>query len=246
MKNKNIEHRALSFEVSPDSRTIVGIIPYNSDSEYMGFIERLAPGCFSKTIAESRDIRALVEHDDQRLLARTKNGSLRFLDSAENLRYEFDAPNTQDGNDILELTRSGLINGSSFGMIVLNDRYEVIDGVEHRTITEAKLVEVSLILSEPAYPDTVVFTRSLSSAFEGKELSDSDKDAINAEIEKLRSLLPAQEEEQHEEEHHEEEHREEEQHEEEHHEPEGPSQEELDAIQARIDAAAARIAALEQ
>lgn len=246
MSKKSVEFRNISFELNPDSRTIVGRIFYNSDSEYMGFIESLAPGCFSKTLAESKDIRCLVEHDDRQLLARTKNNSLRFTDTGDFLEYQFEAPNTQIGNDILELTRSSMINGSSFGMIVLNDRYEVINGVEHRTITEAKLVEVSLILSEPAYPDTVVFTRSLSSAFEGKELSDSDKDAINAEIEKLRSLLPAQEEEQHEEEHHEEEHREEEQHEEEHHEPEGPSQEELDAIQARIDAAAARIAALEQ
>ena len=188
-KVKEIRNISFDASVSPDSRTICGIIPYNSRSEYMGFVEKILPGAFSKTLQENADIRCLIEHSDQRLLARTKNGSLRFDDQADGLHFEFDAPETTEGEDILTMTRTGLVNGCSFGMIVMQENYAYEDGEEVRTIIEARLLEVSLVLSMPAYPETVVYTRSLSSAFEGKEIDDAGKAAIEAEIEKLRSLL---------------------------------------------------------
>lgn len=197
MSNKNKEYRQLSFDASADaeSRTIEGIIPYNSLSEYMGFWEKLNPGCFSKSISEQQDIRCLIEHDDRKLLARTKNGSLVLDDREDGLHFKLDAPETTDGNDILVQIRSGLVSGCSFGMIVMDERYTIEDGKEIRTIIEARLLEISLILSEPAYPSTIVYTRSLSSAFEGKDnIDEKGQEAIKAEIEKLQSLLPKEEE----------------------------------------------------
>lgn len=188
---KQKEYRSISFSLNDDSRTINGFIPYNDLSEYMGFYERIAPGAFNKTLADGADVRALVEHCDQRLLARTKNGSLHLESREDGLHYSFDAPDTQDGNDILTMTRSGLVNGCSFGFIVINDSYEYIDGKEIRTVLEARLLEVSIVLSEPAYSNTIVYTRSLSTAFEGKEtLTEDEQKAAQAEIEKLQSLLP--------------------------------------------------------
>lgn len=191
--NKNKEYRQLSFDASADaeSRTIEGLIPYNSLSEYMGFWEKLNPGCFSKSISEQQDIRCLIEHDDRKLLARTKNGSLVLEDREDGLHFRLEAPNTTDGNDILVQVREGLVSGCSFGMIVMDERYTIDDGKEVRTIMEARLLEISLILSEPAYPSTIVYTRSLSSAFkEGQELDEKDQTAIKEEIEKLQKLLP--------------------------------------------------------
>ena len=237
---KQKEYRAISFDASAsaDSRTISGLIPYNSLSAYMGFYEKLQPGCFSKSLSEQSDIRALIEHSDQRLLARTKNGSLKLEDSTEALRFTFEAPNTTEGDDILTMVREGLVSGCSFGMIVMSENYDYEDGKEVRTIIEARLLEISLVLSEPAYPDTVVYTRSLSSAFEGKELTDDDKTAIQSEIDKLQSLLPKTEEVKIEEVKEPEK------------EPEGPSQEELEAQkraeeeQKQIDALTAQIESL--
>lgn len=194
--NKNKEYRQLSFDASADaeSRTIEGLIPYNSLSEYMGFWEKLNPGCFSKSISEQQDIRCLIEHDDRKLLARTKNGSLVLEDREDGLHFRLEAPNTTDGNDILVQVREGLVSGCSFGMIVMDERYTIDDGKEVRTIMEARLLEISLILSEPAYPSTIVYTRSLSSAFkEGQELNEKDQTAIKTEIEKLQNLLPKEE-----------------------------------------------------
>lgn len=213
---KQKEYRSISFSLNDDSRTINGFIPYNDLSEYMGFYERIAPGAFNKTLADGADVRALVEHCDQRLLARTKNGSLHLESREDGLHYSFDAPDTQDGNDILTMTRSGLVNGCSFGFIVINDSYEYIDGKEVRTILEARLLEVSIVLSEPAYSNTLVYTRSLSTALEGKEIDDQAQESIKAEIEKLQSLLPKVEEPK----------------EEEKKEPEGPTAEELAAKEA--------------
>ena len=234
---KQKEYRAISFDASAsaDSRTISGLIPYNSLSAYMGFYEKLQPGCFSKSLSEQSDIRALIEHSDQRLLARTKNGSLKLEDSTEALRFTFEAPNTTEGDDILTMVREGLVSGCSFGMIVMSENYDYEDGKEVRTIIEARLLEISLVLSEPAYPDTVVYTRSLSSAFsEGKELTDEDKTAIQTEIDKLQSLLPKTEEKK------EEEVKEEVKEPEPEKEPEGPSEEEqkeIDELMKRLEAA---------
>ena len=191
---KQKEYRSISFSLNDESRNINGFIPYNDLSEYMGFYERIAPGAFNKTLADGADVRALVEHSDQRLLARTKNGSLHLESLEDGLHFNFDAPETQDGNDILTMTRSGLVNGCSFGFIVMEDSYEYVDGKEIRTILQARLLEVSIVLSEPAYANTIVYTRSLSSAFEGKEsLTEEEQKAVQAEIEKLQSILPKEE-----------------------------------------------------
>ena len=49
----NKEFRSLSISMENESRTAHITIPYNTRSEYMGFWEVLAPGCFSKTLQEN-------------------------------------------------------------------------------------------------------------------------------------------------------------------------------------------------
>lgn len=196
MSKKTTENRYFEVRALEDGkRTIVGTIPYNSRSEYMGFYEVLSPGCFTKSIRESKDIRLLLEHDDSRLLARTKNGSLRLSDDEFGLHFEADLPETTDGDNLVEMLRTKLLDQLSFGFISINDKYEVVGGDEQRTILEARLIEISVV-SNPAYSQTdCKLLRSLSSAFEGVEnIDDKGKEAIKAEIEKLQALLPKEEE----------------------------------------------------
>ena len=159
---RNFQIRALDEQ----SRKLQGFIPYNSLSEDMGFREQILPGAFSKSLAESKDIRALYSHDDSRLLARTKNGSLTFTDGPDGLRFEFDAPDTTDGNDILNMVRSGLIDGCSFGFSTITDNWHLLGGEEVRDLVEVRLYEVSLV-GTPAYAQSRVSMRSLSSFFDG-------------------------------------------------------------------------------
>ena len=190
----NIELRALEGE----KNTIHGFIPYNSNSEGLPWVERLARGCFTKTLQESRDILALYDHATGNLLARTSNGSLRFNDTDAGLEFDIDLPETQLGKDSYEMVRSGLIGGCSFGFTTVQDEWTYENNQETRVILEARLYEVSLV-AQPAYPQTNVAARSLSSMFEGKEITEDEEKSIQAEIDKLQALLPHKEEEQKEE-----------------------------------------------
>lgn len=232
MAKKTTENRYFEVRALEDGkRTIVGTIPYNSRSEYMGFYEVLSPGCFTKSIRESKDIRLLLEHDDSRLLARTKNGSLRLTDDEYGLHFEADLPETTDGDNLIEMLRTKLLDQLSFGFIAMNDKYEVVGGDEQRTILEARLIEISVV-SNPAYTQTdCKLLRSLSSAFEGKDSIDEEgQAAIKKEIEKLQSLLPQEE------------HREEPQPEPD---PEPENDPELDALYQRLQKAEETIKQLE-
>lgn len=190
------EFRSFPVEITTgENRTAHIRIPYNQRSEYMGFYEVLDPNVFKKTLQENKSIRVLVEHDDRLLIARSDNGSLRITNTPDALEADFDIPETTVGNDLLVEIKSGLILGASFGFIVMKDDYKFVDGDEVRTVYEAKLLELSCVRSIPAYSGTSVSVRSLSSFFDGKELSEDDQKSVQAEIEKLQSLLPKQEEE---------------------------------------------------
>ena len=126
----------------------------------MGFYEEMAKGCFTKTLNESKDIRCLYGHDENQMLARTKNGSLRFEDRDDGLHFFFEAPNTQLGNDVLTMVRSELITGCSFGFSCVKEKNEIRNNERYRIVTEARLYEVSLVGS-PAYEDSEVHNRNL-------------------------------------------------------------------------------------
>ena len=190
---KNVEFRNIDIKV--ESRRIEGFIPYNSESSDIGFYEVLDPHCFDKTLRESKDIRALFNHTDENILARTKNNSLHFENREDGLYFNFEAPNTTIGNDVLEMAKEDLLSGTSFGMIVMNDEWRTVEGRQCRKVKEARLIEVSVLTSLPAYPDSAVYCRSLSEALGGKEtLDDTDIDSIKAEMEKLSALLPKEKE----------------------------------------------------
>lgn len=190
---KNVEFRNIDIKV--ESRRIEGFIPYNSESSDLGFYETLDPHCFDKTLRESKDIRCLFNHTDENILARTKNNSLHFENREDGLYFNFEAPNTTIGNDVLEMAKEDLLSGTSFGMIVMNDEWRTVEGRQCRKVKEARLIEVSVLTSLPAYPDSAVYCRSLSEALGNKEsLDDTDIDSIKAEMEKLSALLPKEQE----------------------------------------------------
>lgn len=160
MKEKELRSYSSPLVLNEELRRIEGIIPYNSRSEYMGFYEEMAKGCFTKTLNESKDIRCLYGHDENQLLARTKNDSLRFEDRDDGLHFFFEAPNTQLGNDVLTMVRSELITGCSFGFSCVKEKNEIRNNERYRIVTEARLYEVSLVGS-PAYEDSEVHNRNL-------------------------------------------------------------------------------------
>lgn len=126
------------------------------------FDEQIAPGAFSRAISENQDVRALINHDANHVIGRTKSGTLRITEDSTGLRFEVDAPNTQDANDLKELIKRGDISGCSFAFQVITDEWTRSGDTPLRTIKDLNLMDVSIV-TYPAYDDTTVSARALDS-----------------------------------------------------------------------------------
>ncbi|WP_336661298.1 HK97 family phage prohead protease, partial [Enterobacter hormaechei] len=101
------------------------------------------------------DVRALYEHNYTQLLGRTKSGTLVLSEDDTGLRFELTPPNTQLGNDVLELVERGDISGMSFGFRALKEAWDIGQSPYLRTVTAAELREIT-VTSMPAYPESGV------------------------------------------------------------------------------------------
>jgi len=163
MKPVTLEKR----EGAADARTIVGYAAlFNSVSVNMGwFKEQIAPGAFDKT--DLSDVVATFNHNPDLIQARTKAKNLIVTVDNFGLKYEFEAPNTTAGNDLLENVRCGNIQSSSFTFQVRAAAWELLqndpDGAEElRTITDFSIVHELAPVVFPAYEDTEVALRSFT------------------------------------------------------------------------------------
>lgn len=141
------------------SRTIFGYAAkFNtwSDPIYGWFREKIDPAAFNNVL--DQDTVCLFNHDKNKVLARNKV-TLKLSVDAIGLRYEFEAPNTTSGNDVLEDIRLKNIVSSSFAFTTKRAEWAKSDaeGVEEdRTILEVEtLIDVSPV-TFPAYPDATV------------------------------------------------------------------------------------------
>lgn len=148
------ERRTAAFDASTGTMISGFAALFHSEAIIAGeFRERLAPGCFSRSLREN-DILALLHHDSARVLGRTSSGTLRLIEDAKGLWFELDAdPTTPEGQTALGTVRRQDIRGCSFGFRVLREDWEETRGLPLRTILEVDLFEVTLTAS-PAYAAT--------------------------------------------------------------------------------------------
>lgn len=186
----------MSVNAETESRTIRGYAAkfgtmseplMSRDSKYK-FRETIERGAFDG--ASMDDVRALFNHDNNMVLARSRNGSgtLRMGVDDVGLWYEFEAPNTTHGNDLLESVRRGDIDQSSFAFTIDDDGatweergdYEDdSDVIYTRKITKIKrLYDVSPV-TEPAYADTSVAVRSLETFCESSHKEDEPNNSLS-------------------------------------------------------------------
>jgi HK97 family phage prohead protease len=118
-----------------------------------GFREQVAPGAFAKTIKEA-DVRFLINHDPNLLLARNKAGTLTLSEDKQGLATEADMAPVSYAQDLAILLDRGDISQMSFAFETVKDQWEIDDDEnELRTILEARLWDVSVV-TYPAYEDT--------------------------------------------------------------------------------------------
>ena len=190
--NKNTESRRVlrtacadlqvreAAEGEAPSRTITGYAilfgvpsePLWSDDESEAR-EVIAPEAVTREVLDASDIKFTMFHDRQLILARSKNGagSLSYEVDEKGVRFEFDAPNTIDGDKALELVRRGDISGCSFAFTTrywdsdfVERTAKVVNGASQITYTVKAVTGIYdfTLAADPAYPDTSVEAREFA------------------------------------------------------------------------------------
>lgn len=174
----NIEVRSFNIELRDDfgqepSRHIEGYgSVFNQRSvDLGGFQEVIAPGAFDGVIERS-DVKCYLDHNPEKgILARSRNGkgSLSLELDERGLKYAFDAPHTNLGDEVVEGLKRGDYSQSSFAFTVESESWtKEEDGTYLRTINKiGGLYDVSIV-ANPAYEGTSVALRSLD-AFKAQE-----------------------------------------------------------------------------
>lgn len=182
---QNREIRSIARAFTTNGRTVSGYaIRFNEDSAFMGFTERISPSALPASMLENADIFAYFNHDWSKVLARTPN-SLKLDLRDDGLYYEFEAPNTQDGNDLLEHIKRGEMYGTSFAFSLPEDGSGEVwtkqeDGTYLREIVMFDaLYEISPVYT-PAYPTTSVSARCLEYVrnTEEQNMKEDEKDEL--------------------------------------------------------------------
>jgi HK97 family phage prohead protease len=154
-----LERRAAAIEFRASGRKLEGLAAvFGVEAKLPGFTETIKPGAFAQSLRSGGDILALLDHDQSKLLARTRSGTLKLNEDSRGLQFSIDVPDTSIGNDVLELAKRGDIGGMSFGFSVAKDG-ERWNGSK-RELHSVNLLEVSVVSSWPAYPQTSVVARS--------------------------------------------------------------------------------------
>lgn len=177
----NIIIRAMEGE---QSRHVEGYaLMFDTQSEYLGFYETISRSAITQELVDSCDVFACFNHDMNKVLARSNNGqgSLKLTVDNVGLKYEFDAPNTSLGDELIEYLTRGDINKSSFAFYIdpqdeEAEVWESKDGTYFRTINKiAEIVDVSPVW-QPAYSATSVSKRALDKI---EQLETERKNCIN-------------------------------------------------------------------
>ena len=193
------------------SRTIVGrailfntpSAPLWSDDEEEAR-EIIAPEAITKELLDGYDIKFTMFHDRQLILARSNKGTgtLSYTVDDKGVAFEFEAPNTVDGDKALELVRRGDLAGCSFMFSThywdeafVTRSVEVRDGRAYITYTVKAVTGVYdfTLAADPAYPDTSVeareFARDLREAAkpEDPEPPKVDTEKVTAQLREMRN-----------------------------------------------------------
>ena len=180
--NKNkIELR----EEEDGNKTITGYaLKWEELSEPLGiwftFREKFSKGSFEEYLNNSdNDIKALMNHEQDKVLGRRKNNTVKVFEDQIGLHYKVTLANTTLGNDLFESVKRQDIDGVSVGF-----RFSVEEWDESneknivRTIKKAELIEFSFT-AWPAYTSTTTNIDNRNNDPYRNFISNTKKDKIN-------------------------------------------------------------------
>lgn len=186
MKNNEerrvLELRSENFEFDDSKLTVSGYVNKAGDvSKVIGrpdkngqlqfFYETIDPQAFVDSInnrPDGKPIDLYADHDPQKLLATTDNGSLELEVDDVGLHMRAHIVNTNDGRDAYELIKSGIMGKMSFGFRVKHASMDYSYANTHnyplRKVDSLDLMEVSAVRF-PAYLDTNIEARNTQEVF---------------------------------------------------------------------------------
>lgn len=148
-------HEEVEYRQEGDTRIVRGYgAVFGKIADIGYFTEEIRTGAFDSVMQE--DVVFVFQHDNDKILARSTSGTLKYGVDARGLWYEASLPNTTVGNDMHELLKRGDITANSFAFGDVTDVTEKRNGKLHRTITKVgRLHDISLV-THPAYKDAIV------------------------------------------------------------------------------------------
>ena len=157
MSTPDIERRGAAIGVKASGRVLSGYAAtFNDPTAIGGYMERIAPGAFARSLASGRDVLALLDHRADVLLGRTRSGSLKLSEDAKGLRFELSLPDTAAARDVIALSERNDLGGMSFGFIATDETWHG----DTRELRGIELHEISVVQSWPAYQTTEVNLRN--------------------------------------------------------------------------------------
>ncbi|COE97669.1 phage major capsid protein [Bacillus cereus] len=124
------------------------------------FKEKISHGAFKHAIEKAKEVHFLAEHDGEKILSSTRNGSLELSEDANGLYMSATITPTSWGKDYYELIKSGILKNMSFGFRSIKDSWKKVEGYFERTIHELELFEVSVV-KDPAYSQSSISARGI-------------------------------------------------------------------------------------
>lgn len=202
-------YRAISeLRSNTESRTITGYaIVFESWSRDLGgFYEIIRKGAITQELINRSDVIMNVNHDNDKMVARSVNGegTLKLTLDDTGLRFEFDAPPTPLGEELLFNIRSGNLFECSFAFSLSGsetcERWTKDENMLRREILEIGGIYDCSIVTVAAYGATSCHTRGLETEIINtqdilRNMDNKEKlNQLEEEIKKLRAEMEAEEE----------------------------------------------------
>lgn len=183
MEIRNIEFRNTSSE----DRVISGMaIVFNQISNELwdaqkkrSFREVILPTAVTQEVLDNSDIIFNVNHKRDNMVARRYHGkgSLQVELRDDGVAFSFKVPNTQLGNDLLEMIERGEVFDCSFAFIDSGATWDFSGDIPLRTVTNiTQLFDFSAVWNG-AYSQTEISARSIEEAEEA-----SKEESVNEEV----------------------------------------------------------------
>lgn len=165
---KKSDYEIRTSEVLADNKTIYGkAISFETLSvDLGGFRETIKRGAITQELIDNSDIFARTNHDNDYILARSKNGkgSLSLELRNDGLYFSFELPNTEKGNELREHIKRGEITQCSFAFNAAKEKNAEVwrneNGIIYRDIYKIGYLGDVAPVYNPAYEETYVSMRA--------------------------------------------------------------------------------------